>query len=208
MHIFDCPEESSFYSYCFEMFICSYCNNDESVVEFGCGDGMPVINVLRKINFTGTVVGYEIHTAAYQKALSNVIQFDCADRYTIHHGSLFDNISTVHSKKYLIGNPPYIPAPHNNIKLPSLYGGKDGSDITKQLIDLNFDCVVLLISSYANPESIIQYGRKKGYSISNFLITPMKFGSYLTIRLQATQKAGRENWSVFFRVVAPGLSVA
>ncbi len=31
----------------------------------------------------------------------------------------------------LIANPPYIPAPDNNILMPALYGGEDGANLTR-----------------------------------------------------------------------------
>ncbi len=31
----------------------------------------------------------------------------------------------------LIANPPYIPAPDNNILMPALHGGEDGANLTR-----------------------------------------------------------------------------
>ena len=31
----------------------------------------------------------------------------------------------------LVANPPYIPAPDNNIMMPQLYGGPDGANLTR-----------------------------------------------------------------------------
>jgi hypothetical protein len=39
--IFVCPEESNFYSNCLENLVIRNCQNEESVVEFGSGDGSP-----------------------------------------------------------------------------------------------------------------------------------------------------------------------
>ncbi|MEC4816638.1 MAG: SAM-dependent methyltransferase, partial [Scytonema sp. PMC 1069.18] len=55
--IFSCPEESSFYSNCLENLVLRNCKKSECVVEFGSGDGSPVINSLLKNKFSGVIYG-------------------------------------------------------------------------------------------------------------------------------------------------------
>ena len=51
----------------------------------------------------------------------------------------------------LIANPPYIPAPDNNILMPALHGGEDGANLTRVgsllLLLLCFISHLLLIKS-------------------------------------------------------------
>lgn len=175
--IFDCQEESSFYSYCLEMLVLNRCDNSEIIVEFGSGDGMPVINAVRRTKFGGKIEGYEINDSACNIAFSNIEKYALKDTYIIHKSCMFENIQGI-SRKYLVSNPPYLPAPNNQIRLPFIYGGKDGSDITKQLIELNFDNILLIIPSYSDPEGIISYALLRDYHVSDFIISPIKFGYY------------------------------
>lgn len=46
----------------------------------------------------------------------------------------------------LIANPPYVPAPDNDILMPALWGGVDGAVLTRELLTLGFDRCMLLIS--------------------------------------------------------------
>ena len=50
----------------------------------------------------------------------------------------------------LIANPPYIPAPDNNILMPALHGGEDGANLTRVgsllLLPLYFISHLLLIN--------------------------------------------------------------
>jgi len=175
--IFDCQEESSFYSYCLEMLVLNRCDNSEIIVEFGSGDGMPVINAVRRTKFGGMIEGYEINGAACDIAFSNIEKYALDDIYIIHKSCLFKNIPRI-GRKYLVSNPPYLPARNNNIRLPFIYGGKNGSEITKQLIELGFDNILVIISSYSDPEGIISYALLRDYHVSDFIISPIKFGYY------------------------------
>ena len=52
----------------------------------------------------------------------------------------------------LIANPPYIPAPDDNILMPALYGGEDGANLTRvntmpmpQLLQTNVAMLVFML---------------------------------------------------------------
>ncbi|MCF4968202.1 SAM-dependent methyltransferase [Nostoc sp. CMAA1605] len=174
--IFFCPEESNFYSNCIEKFVFSNCNYSDSIVEFGSGDGSPVINLLLKNKFEGVIHGFELNPTAWQAAISAINEYNLHEQYIINNSCLFE--SDQPQANYLIANPPYIPAPDNDIYMPLLSGGKDGSEITNKLLALDYENVVVLVSSFSNPIGTIEQALAQGYSISDFVILPLKFGYY------------------------------
>jgi len=172
--IFFCPEESDFYSHCLETLVLNNCV-DSTIVEFGSGDGSPVINSLLRTRFDGILHGFEINNLAYEAAKSKIKESGLSQKYNIHNQSLFE---TRRFADYLISNPPYLPALDNKIRQPLLHGGTDGITVTKQLIALDYENVLVMISSYSNPEGIVSYARAKGYYVSSFLVSPLTFGYY------------------------------
>jgi methylase of polypeptide subunit release factors len=174
--IFFCPEESHFYSNCLENLVLSNCEKSECVVEFGSGDGSPVINSLLRTRFDGTIQGFELNTSAWKAANSTIDEYNLTHKYVIYNSSLFE--SEQPQAEYLIANPPYLPAPDNDIYMPLLFGGIDGATVTNELLSLGYDKVLLLVSSYSNPKSTIDHAKENGYSVSKFLVLPLKFGYY------------------------------
>ena len=174
--IFVCPEESNFYSNCLENLVIRNCQNDESVVEFGSGDGSPVINSLLRNKFDGVIHGFELNTSAWKVANSTIDEYNLTNKYVISNSCLFK--SSKPQAEYLIANPPYLPAPDKDIYMPLLFGGVDGAAITNELLSLDYDNVLLLVSSYSNPESTIEKAKENGYSVNNFVVLPLKFGYY------------------------------
>ena len=175
--VFYCPEESNFYSHCLETLVLNQRDSSEEViVEFGSGDGTPIINSLIKTNFDGIIHGFELNTSAFKIAKANVQEYALSDKYVIHNTSFFE--SSIPKAKYLISNPPYIPATDDKIYQPLLHGGTDGSAIARRLLSLNYENVLLMVSSYSNPKGLINYAVAKGYDIANFVVSPLKFGYY------------------------------
>lgn len=174
--VFFCPEESHFYSHCLERLVFSQCTDCDLIVEFGAGDGSPVINSLMRSHFQSEIHGFELNSAAYEVAKSRVDQCNLQDKYILHNQSFFDFAST--DANYLIANPPYIPAPDNKIRMPLLHGGTDGATITNRLLTLDYPNVMLLISSYSNPIETLQWAAVQGYTVADFMVTPLKFGCY------------------------------
>ena len=174
--IFFCPEESKFYSQCLETMILNQCCNSESLIEFGSGDGSPVINSLLRTRFDGLIHGFEINSSAWKAANSTIEEYNLGDKYVIHNQSFFD--SSRPKAEYLISNPPYLPAPDDDIYMPPLHGGVDGSTLTKKLLSLGYDNVLLMISSFSDPEGTINLAIEKGYSVSDFVVVPLPFGYY------------------------------
>ncbi|MFP4409897.1 methyltransferase [Coleofasciculus sp.] len=178
--IFFCPEESNFYSLCLENLVLNHCNNSEVIIEFGSGDGTPVINSLLKTElkteFHGLIYGFEINKLAWKSAQSKIQEHQLSTKYIIQNESLFDVSKP--DANYLISNPPYLPAADDKIYHPLLYGGNDGSTIAKRLLSLGYKNILLLVCSYSNPKALINYAITQGYNISNFIISPLKFGYY------------------------------
>ena len=174
--VFFCPEESNFYSYCLQSLVLNNCLSSETIIEFGSGDGSPVINSLNSTEFAGTVQGFEINSMSCALANERINVCGLSDKYTVHNRSLFD--TNTPQGDYLISNPPYLPAIDNKIYQPFLHGGIDGITVTKQLLSLGYTNVLAMIASYSNPVGAIDYALTKGYSIANFIISPLNFGFY------------------------------
>lgn len=174
--VFFCPEESDFYSHCLETLVLQNCLNSEAIVEFGSGDGSPIIKALLRADFDGTIQGFELNRSAYEVATAQIKQHRLGDKYIIQNRCLFETAKP--EAAYLISNPPYLPALDNKLYQPLLHGGVEGITITKKLLSLDYPNVLTLISSYSNPKGLIQYAIATGYSVTNFLILPVPFGYY------------------------------
>ena len=174
--VFICPEESNFYSQCLDAMVLSNCGTDEAVIEFGAGDGLPVINSLLRTEFDGLIHGYELNKTASEMANSKIATYNLADKYVVHNCCFFNSAKP--NSKYLVSNPPYLPSVDSDIYMPLLHGGTDGSTITKQLLSLDYENVLLMISSYSHPVGTIDYAHIQGYSVAKFLVSPLPFGYY------------------------------
>ncbi|MGP1387980.1 MAG: methyltransferase [Thainema sp.] len=176
-NVFFCPEESRFYSQCLEKMLLNHCSAAETIVEFGSGDGSAVINSLLNTSFNGVIHGYELNPRACQVAQSHIRQQGLTDCYIVHNQCCFTGLKQ-HSAQCLIANPPYIPAPDNRILMPELHGGIDGATITKKLLTVGCEQVLLMISAYSNPVDTICHARAQGYQVVDFMVTPLPFGCY------------------------------
>lgn len=174
--VFFCPEESNFYSNCLDNFVIRNCRSAESVVEFGSGDGSPVINSLLKNKFDGVIQGFELNTSAWKAANSTIDEYNLSDKYIIHNSCLFN--SPQPQAEYLVANPPYLPAPDADIYMPLLFGGIDGATVTNELLSLNYENVLVLVSSFSNPISTIEQAKQHDYCVESFMVLPLNFGYY------------------------------
>ncbi|WP_069789486.1 methyltransferase [Cyanobacterium sp. IPPAS B-1200] len=174
--IFFCPEESLFYAQCLEKMVLNVEQDFTSVIEFGAGDGTPVINCLLKKEFNGFINGYELNSEACEVARFRIERHNLNRKYVVHNTCFFKNRKF--KDNCLISNPPYLPAVDNNIYLPSLHGGIDGSSITKRLLSLDCHSAMLMISAYSDPVGIIEYAIAQGYQVDDFIASPMSFGYY------------------------------
>ena len=46
------------------------------------------------------------------------------------------------------------------------------------LMDLGFQNLILMLASYSNPVQTLQHARSQGYVLTDFLVTPLPFGTY------------------------------
>jgi len=145
-------------------------------VEFGSGDGSPVIESLLRTEFDGTIQGFEINPSAYQVACLKIRECQLSHQYIIHNHCLFGSVAP--EATFLVSNPPYLPALDNQLYQPLLHGGTEGITVTKKLLSLNYPHVLALVSSYSNPYGLIQYAHSKNYEVSDFIVSPMPFGYY------------------------------
>ncbi|MBD2691148.1 SAM-dependent methyltransferase [Anabaena catenula] len=175
--IFVCPEESLFYSQCLERMVLNGCDDFSSIVEFGAGDGSPVINSLLKSQFNGLINGYELNSHACEIANLRIESYNLRHQYIVHN-SCFFNRNWQPQANCLIANPPYLPAISDDLYMPSLHGGTDGSSITKRLLSMNCPSAMLMISAYSDPVGTIEYAIAQGYQVDDFITSPMNFGYY------------------------------
>lgn len=195
--VFFCPEESDFYAFCIESLVFNNSSASTSIVEFGSGDGNPVIKSLLKTRFNGVVHGYEVNHLAYNAAQSKIEALGLEKNYIVHNASFFD--ASKPQAEYLISNPPYLPAKDNKLYQPFLHGGIDGITVTKNLLSLGYDHVLVMVSSYSNPEGLIDHAITMGYGTANFLISPLDFGYYSSEpKVQQRISELRENNQAFY----------
>lgn len=174
--VFFCPEESKFYSQCIEKMVLNRSTPFDTIVEFGAGDGSPVIDALLKSHFHGTIHGYELNPSAVRVARSRIDKYGLKNRYVIHDRCFFQNFPD--RTRYLIANPPYLPAPDNDLYLPALHGGIDGATVSKQLLSMDSENILLMLSAYSNPIETVEHAIAEGYQIIDFTLSPLPFGYY------------------------------
>ena len=85
---FVCPEESDFFALCIEHFIFQT-PPPETIVEFGSGDGGPVLHALQRVFFSGTVYGYEINPLSAALAQTKIAAAGQTARYQVTNTSFF-----------------------------------------------------------------------------------------------------------------------
>lgn len=175
--IFVCPEESQFYSQCLERMVLNNCKDSPSIVEFGAGDGSPVINSLLKSQFSGLIYGYELNSKACEVAQFRIQRNMLTNNYIVHNSCFFQRDWQAEDN-YLISNPPYLPAINDDIYMPALHGGPDGAFITKQLLSMDCQSAMLMISAYSDPVGTIEHAIAQGYQVEDFITSPMSFGYY------------------------------
>lgn len=174
---FNSPEESIYYSHCLRYLVFDRLNAGHNLVEFGSGDGIPVLNAIKKSNFQGFVTGFEVNPVASEKARSYICASGLQDRYDVISGSFFDEV--IFCKEHiLISDPPFLPSKTNSIMDPFLWGGNDGSDTYQRLIQQGYDTLMIMIASYSNPLKVLSVAFDHQYTVQDFLISPMTIGEY------------------------------
>ncbi|MBR8828402.1 MAG: SAM-dependent methyltransferase [Gomphosphaeria aponina SAG 52.96 = DSM 107014] len=141
------------------------CEDFTAIAEFGAGDGSPVINSLLRSQFNGLINGYELNSKACEVAQFRIERYKLSHKYVVHN-SCFLNKDWQSEANYLISN------------MAALHGGMDGALITKQLLAMNCQNAMLMISAYCDPVGTIEYAIAQGYQVEDFVTSPMGFGYY------------------------------
>jgi methylase of polypeptide subunit release factors len=176
--VFVCPEESSFYAHCLYKLLVEHCQTESLIHEFGSGDGMPMIEAVLRSCFQGVTHGYEIQDVSWNHAYNQIKHHQIEQRYIVHHDCFFTACNKPYART-LATNPPYLPAWTDDILyMKGLYGGEDGSMISRKLLSLEYSTVMMMVSSFSNPAALLQYAGEQSYSVVDFLIQPMPFGCY------------------------------
>jgi methylase of polypeptide subunit release factors len=149
---------------------------DPAVLELGSGTGEAIAEILDSDNFGGFITGYELNKSAASYAQRMVLDRGISN-YRVIHGDFFDALpaTPVHCA---ISNPPYLPALDNQISMPSLWGGPDGSVVMRKLLDCEFQLLVTTLSSFANPVGTVEYAVRRGYRVADFAVRTIPFGRY------------------------------
>jgi methylase of polypeptide subunit release factors len=178
--VFVCPEESLFYSQCLEKMVFSRPDCPSTMIEFGAGDGSPVISALLKSppHLGKRVIhAYEISPRAASVAAGSAARCGLEESYVVHNSCFWKGTKETPAD-CLVSNPPYLPAPDGDIMMPELWGGLDGAELTRDLLSAGFNSTMLMISAYSNPIQTLEHARDQGYAVTDFLITPLPFGTY------------------------------
>jgi hypothetical protein len=176
--VFVCLEESAFYAQCLRMLLTGHCQASSVIHEFGSGDGMPMIQAVIGSSFQGEIHGYEINGVSWNQASSWIRHHKMEARYIVHHASFFEDFKKPCAST-LVTNPPYLPSWTDDcLYIKALFGGTDGSMVSRKLLSLKYPTVLLMVSSFSNPSGLLQYAGELGYSVVDFLVRPLIFGRY------------------------------
>lgn len=176
--LFICHEESNFYATCLQSLVLRD-TSVRTVIEFGSGNGVPVLQALQGVSFRGRITGFEINRTAAEAAAVNIRKAGVMDQYQVRNTCFFKAAPITDHNISLAANPPWIPVPDaRGLLLPELWGGRDGSDIMCRLLEQQAFQVMLLVPSIANPLKVVQHALDLGYHVHAYLVTCLPFGVY------------------------------
>src|SRR6266542_7063491 len=142
-------QESEFYAQCVRDFLFRYGYERlevKEIVELGVGTGETIVELLKYHTFAAKIRGYEIQRESYEYAHRLVEDHAVSDQYVVIKDDFFRAVRNSMVGGCVISNPPYLPAPDGSIRMPELWGGGDGTDVTKQIMRCGFEHLILLIS--------------------------------------------------------------
>lgn len=181
------PVESTFYGWCVERLLTSPRLAPlltDGIVEIGAGTAVPVVDALRRSASEVRIQGFERDRQAYLAAAATVAR-EALPNYTVVQGDFFSiregptgEGSVGESPRCAIGNPPYLPAAEAMTRAPGLWGGRNGSEVARQVLSCGFDAVMLMTASISDPIAVLEHGRKEGYTVRDWMIQPIPFGGY------------------------------
>lgn len=193
---FQCSEESSFYRECAEKLVFSNPSLSGCLLELGSGDGSPIIPVLSALPAPERPVvhGYEINQNSFGELVSNIHQATLQNSYIPHAEPFFD--TSLPDCDIIISNPPYLPHESGDFPCSYLWGGENGNELSQRLLGLTYPHVMMIVSSYSDPNGLLKHARSLGYRISDFILQRIQFGPYsrepeVFLRIQELHQQGK-----------------
>lgn len=181
MAVFVDPPESQFYASCVRQFVFDRSAAggalQPGIVECGTGTGSELAEIVTGCGFAGNIRGFELERETYGVAQRTIEAAGVGDRYHVVHGDFFDQAVTL-SPRWVISDPPYLPSRDGDIKAPQLWGGPDGSAVTKRILACGFPRAMVMVSSYSDPVRVIEFARTVGYTMRSWVVMPLPFGEY------------------------------
>ncbi len=183
MSCFSSADESAHYGFSVCMLLQQYREQlgweADGVVELGTGDAAAIADVVRSLPGL-RVRSYDISAESVERARENIAARGVADRYTVELGDFFDRADSAGGLPVstVIANPPYIPAPDREIRMPELWGGVHGNDLVLQLLKAGYQNVVVAVPSYSDPVTTVATAADLGYRVANFLAMGLDYGPY------------------------------
>jgi len=183
MTCFHSADESAHYGFSVCMLLTQYRDrlrwDDGGVVELGTGDASAIADVVAGMPGL-RVHGYDISGGSVDRARQNIAARGVGDRYTVELGDFFDQADSAGgpAARTVIANPPYIPSPDRDIRMPELWGGPYGNDLLLQLLKTGYDSVIAAVASYSDPATTLSTAADSGYRVVNFLAMALDFGPY------------------------------
>lgn len=140
--------------------------NELRFIEIGVGSGCISVSILKNVP-TATAVATDISAEAIAVARRNAEKHGVLDRIEFHHGDLFAGVQGKFDM--IVSNPPYIPEGdladmqaevRDYEPRSALFGGKDGLDIVRQIIDeapvhLNHSGLLFIEIGYGQSDTIV-----------------------------------------------------
>ena len=183
MSFFDSEDETAHYAFSVRILLGRYRDqlrwDDDGVVELGTGDAGLIADVVEVLPGL-RVRGFDISESSVERARENIAARGVADRYTVELGDFFDQADAAGGPpvRTAIANPPYIPAPDDDILMPELWGGPYGNDLVLQLLKAGYESVITAVASYSDPAGTVRTAADLGYRVVNFLAMALDFGQY------------------------------
>ncbi|HEX2075872.1 MAG TPA: methylase [Geodermatophilus sp.] len=183
MSCFSSADESAHYAFSVCLLLERYRDQlrwaEEGVVELGTGDASAIAGAVASLPGL-RVRSYDISAESVERARQNIAARGVADRYTVELGDFFDRADSAGGLPVstVIANPPYIPAPDRDIRMPELWGGVHGNDLVLQLLKAGYENVVVAVPSYSDPLTTVATATDLGYRVANFLAMGLDYGPY------------------------------
>jgi hypothetical protein len=151
----------------------------DGVLELGTGDATAIADVVAGLEGL-RVRSFDISAPSVERARANIAERGVADRYIVELGDFFDGAdsSGAAPARTVIANPPYIPAPDRDIRMPELWGGIYGNDLVLALLKAGYDNVIVAVPSYSDPVTTLGTAADLGYRVANFLAMGLDYGPY------------------------------